>query len=84
MATRPVDGVLLDYRLPDTIGLDLCRELRAALGPDVPILLVTAYHEPMLITRAYAAGATAFLGKPIEPDALLTLLAAYVPGADRT
>ena len=91
VATRPFDAVLLDYRLPDTIGsgvpdpigLDLCRELRAALGPDVPILLVTAGRDPMLEPQAYAAGATAFLGKPFNPDVLLALLAADVPGADR-
>ena len=76
VATRPFDGVLLDYRLPDMIGLDLCRELRTALGPDVPILLVTGGRDPMLEPQAYAAGATAFLGKPFNPDVLLALLAA--------
>ena len=84
VATRPFDGVLLDYRLPDTIGLELCQELRAALGPDVPILLVTADRDPMLETWAHTAGATAFLGKPFLPDELLALLAAYMPGVDRT
>ncbi len=83
VATRPVDGVLLDYRLPDTIGLELCQELRTVLGLDVPILLVTAGRDPMLEPQAYAAGATAFLGKPFNPDVLLALLAADVPGADR-
>jgi DNA-binding response OmpR family regulator len=83
VATRTVDGVLLDYRLPDTIGLELCQDLRAALGPDVPILLVTADRDPMLATWAHTAGATAYLGKPFEPDVLLTLLTAYVPGEDR-
>ncbi len=92
VATRSFDGVLLDYRLPATIasglpatiGPDLCRELRAALGPDVPILLVTAGRDPMLEPQAYAAGATAFLAKPFNPDMLLALLAADVPGADGT
>ena len=82
--TRAVDGVLLGYRLPDTIGLELCRDLRATLGPDVPILLVTMDRDPMLETRAYAAGATAFLDKPFDPEVLLTLLAAYVLGGGRT
>ncbi len=84
MATRPINGVLLDYRLPDVFGLELCQELRAALGPDVPILLVTAGRDPMLEPQAYAAGATAFLGKPFNPDVLLALLTAYAPGADPT
>ena len=92
VATRPIDAVLLDYHLsdtigsglPDMIGLDLWRELRTALGPDVPILLVTAGRVPLLESRFYAAGATAYLGKPFNPDELLTLLAAYVPGADPT
>ena len=84
MARLSIDGVLLDYRLPDTIGLELCQDLRAALAPDVPILLVTADHDPTLMSRAIAAGATAFLGKPIDHNVLLTLFAAYVPGADRT
>ncbi len=84
VARQPVDGVLLDYRLPFTIGVELCRELRAALGSAVPILLVTADHDPTLMSRAIAAGATAFLGKPFNPDMLLTLFAAYVPGTDPT
>ena len=79
VARQPVDGVLLDYRLPYTIGLELCQELRAALGPAVPILLVTADRDPTLISRAIAAGATAFLGKPFEPNELQALFAAYVP-----
>ena len=84
VATRPIDGVLLDYRLSDIRGLDLCPELRAALGPDVPILFLTAEHEAGLKARALAAGATAFLRKPFEPNELLRLLATYMPGADRT
>ncbi len=79
VASRAVGGVLLDYRLPDTIGLELCQELCATLGPDVPILLATADRDPMLENWAHTAGATAFLGKPFLPNELLALLAAYVP-----
>ncbi len=74
-----VDGVLLDYRLPDVLGIDLCRELLVTLGPDMAILLATADCELTLETRVYASGATAFLLKPFEPDVLLTLLTAYEP-----
>ncbi len=84
VARQPVDGVLLDYRLPFTIGVELCRELRAALGPAVPILLVTADHDPTLMSRAIAAGATAFLSKPFDPNVLLALFTAHMPGAAPT
>ena len=50
VASWAVGGVLLDYRLPDTIGLELCQDLRAVLGPNVPILRVTADRDPMLAT----------------------------------
>ena len=81
VATRPIDDVLLDYRLLDIRGFDLCPELRAALGSGVPLLLLTAEHEAGLEAKAFVAGATVFLPKPFEPDVLLTLLNAYVPSA---
>ncbi len=78
-AIQPVAGVLLDNRLPDTSGVDLCREFRATLGSRVLIMLLTADREAGLEARAFAAGATVFLPKPFDPDVLLTLLVAYVP-----
>ena len=78
-ARQSIDGFLLDHRLPDATGVDLCREFRAALGPDVPIMLLTADHEAGLEAKAFAAGATVFLHKPFKPDVVLTLLAAYLP-----
>jgi two-component system phosphate regulon response regulator PhoB len=74
-ARQSIDGFLLDHRLPDATGVDLCREFRTALGPNVPIMLLTADHE----AEAFAAGATVFLHKPFKPDVVLTLLAAYLP-----
>src|SRR5437667_274799 len=43
LAAPPVDLVLLDLRLPDLDGLDVCRELRARSS--VPIIVVTARGE---------------------------------------
>ena len=50
-------------------------------GPRMPIMLVTGDREAGLEAKAFAAGATAFLPKPFEPEVLLTLLTAYVPSA---
>jgi two-component system OmpR family response regulator len=66
-----VQLVLLDRRLPDMDGLALCRQIRAALGATIPILLLTADREPTLAAAAEEAGATAYLSKPVDPDLLL-------------
>src|SRR5215218_1087512 len=64
------DAVLLDIMLPDTNGIDLCRELRAeAPTSELPIIIISAYAPP-LIQEALAAGANGYLSKPINLQAL--------------
>ncbi|MGQ0504545.1 MAG: response regulator transcription factor [Myxococcaceae bacterium] len=63
---RVVEGtdlIVLDLRLPDGFGLDLCRELRAD-GSTVPILLLTALSQVALRVEGLDAGADDFLAKP--------------------
>ena len=57
------DLVVLDLRLPDGFGLDLCRELRAD-GSKVPILLLTALSQVARRVEGLDAGADDFLAKP--------------------
>ena len=57
------DLVVLDLRLPDGFGLELCRELRAQ-GSTVPILLLTAMSQVALRVEGLDAGADDFLAKP--------------------
>jgi CheY-like chemotaxis protein len=64
-AHRP-DVVLLDVELPGTNGFDLCSTLRAlSPGYDVPIVMVTGHDDTASIARAYEAGATDFIHKPV-------------------
>ncbi len=64
-ANRP-DLVLLDVELPGTNGFDLCATLRAlSPGYDVPIVMVTGHDDTASIARAYEAGATDFIHKPV-------------------
>ena len=64
-AERP-DLVLLDVELPGTSGFDLCSQLRAlSTGTDVPIVMVTGHDDTDSIARAYNAGATDFIHKPV-------------------
>jgi diguanylate cyclase (GGDEF)-like protein len=60
------DLVLLDVELPGCNGFDICRQLRASsAGADVPIIMVTGHDDTASISRAYQAGATDFIHKPI-------------------
>ncbi len=62
------DLVLLDVRMPRMSGIEVCRELRAGpLGPDVPIIMLTARSRPQDLEQGYAAGATEYIVKPFSP-----------------
>jgi DNA-binding response OmpR family regulator len=78
---RPVQLVLLDHRLPDMNGLEVCRQIRYAGNLRLPILLVTADSSQALEMTARAAGASAYLPKPMRNDDLLEQIAALLDRA---
>jgi len=61
------DLILLDVRLPDRSGFDICRELQAsAQWRDIPIIFMTAIDEPEQKARALELGAVDYVTKPIH------------------
>jgi two-component system, OmpR family, response regulator len=60
-----VDLVVLDLRLPDGFGLELCRDLRRA-DINVSVLVVSALTRVAMRVEALDAGADDFLAKPFE------------------
>ena len=56
---------LIDWKLPDLNGVEAARQIRSAVGPDVPILLMTAYDWPSIRDEAVAAGVNGFCDKPL-------------------
>lgn len=68
----PADMILLDMRLPDASGTDLCSELRTSEShAHTPILMITGSDDNESILQAYAAGATDFMPKPLNWHLLL-------------
>lgn len=57
------DVLVLDLALPDSTGIELCRELRAD-GCVIPILMLTAHSEVARRIESLDAGTDDFLGKP--------------------
>jgi two-component system, NarL family, response regulator DevR len=69
---RP-DVLLLDVRLPDRSGLELCKELKAQ--PWCPrILFLTSFADNGLVLAAMQAGADGYLLKDNEPREIATAL----------
>jgi DNA-binding NtrC family response regulator len=61
----PIDVVMLDYRLPDSRGLDLLAEVRCRL-PRSAVVFMTAYRTPELVDEALDRGADCVLSKPFD------------------
>lgn len=56
---------IIDWRLPDLGGIEVARQIRAAVGQTAPILIMTAYDWTQIETEARAAGVNAFCNKPV-------------------
>jgi two-component system, NarL family, response regulator DevR len=68
-AARP-DVALLDVRLPDGSGIDVCRDIRSA-HPQIRCLILTSYDEDDAIFTAVMAGASGYLLKQIRGSSLV-------------
>lgn len=62
------DLVLLDLRLPDMSGFDVCRQLRTI--SIVPIIIVTAQTDTYDLVAGLEAGADDYVTKPVVPKEL--------------
>lgn len=80
--TDAPDLVLLDLRLPVLSGIDALAEIRSAeRGRDLRLVVVSASASDAARSEALAAGADAYLAKPVSKDQLHELLVSLVPGA---
>jgi DNA-binding response OmpR family regulator len=67
--TPQFDMYLLDLKLPDGTGLQLCQQIRS-FDSLTPIILYSGEASLDSRQEAIAAGAQAYLIKPVEPDVL--------------
>jgi FixJ family two-component response regulator len=73
----PPDCLVLDLQMPGTSGLDLQRHI-VRTGLRVPIVVITGHDEPGMEARCLAAGASAYLRKPLEAGTLLAAVEAAI------
>jgi DNA-binding response OmpR family regulator len=76
------DLVVLDIRLPDIDGWEVCRRLRAE--SDVPILIMTALAEDESLVKGLRLGADDYMSKPFSPMVLAARVQALLRRAAPT
>ena len=65
--------ILLDYRLPDGIGIDLIKLLRSR-NIKTPIIVITSFNDIRTAVNALKMGAFDYITKPVIPDELLMII----------
>ncbi|HXI79586.1 MAG TPA: response regulator [Verrucomicrobiae bacterium] len=61
-----IDGILLDLTMPDVGGAQVFRAVRA-IRPDVPVVLMSGYHEDEASAAFDGQGLAGFVQKPFTP-----------------
>lgn len=71
------DLAILDWMLPDMLGVDICKQYRAS-GGTTPILILTAKNTSEEKALGLDSGADDYLVKPFDPTELLARLRALM------
>jgi DNA-binding response OmpR family regulator len=67
LAQKRYDLVLLDIDMPGMDGVEMVRVVRAdPILSDLPVVMVSGYEDVVNVDRAYEAGATSFVTKPVN------------------
>ena len=69
LAREDYDVVYTDLKMPGMPGLEVARRIRES-RPWLPVVIVTGYGNDRNEAEAQALGVTAFLHKPLAPDAI--------------
>ena len=76
MVSGPADYqvVLLDCKMPEMDGIEVARRIRAKIGNEVPILLISAYDTSDMEDASKEAGINGFISKPLFRSKLYSKL----------
>lgn len=73
-------AVIMDWKMPGMDGLEATRRIRKAVGPDIPIILLSAYDYTEIEQEARMAGVDTFVSKPLFKSRLEAVFKRLVAG----
>ncbi len=69
---KPPSLILLDIRMPDLDGYEVCRRLKdSEVTRDIPVIFSSALTETLDTVKGLELGAVDFISKPIDPEEVL-------------
>ena len=68
---EPYNLILVDWRMPDMDGIETTRQIRAAVGNETPVIILTSYNWDEIADEAKAAGVDTFVAKPLFAGTVL-------------
>lgn len=77
---RPFDLALLDLSMPDVHGFEGLLQLRTRY-PHLPVVIVSGYEDPKIISEALSYGAAGFIPKSVRKDDLAAAIRSVMEGA---
>ena len=81
------DLILLDIMMPDLDGYEVIKHLKAdPATQDIPVIFLTALHNPEDIVKGFKLGASDYVSKPFNHEELITRVThhIYLAAAQRT
>ncbi len=73
------DVIILDIRLPDRSGLEVCREIRQRF-PETKVIILTSYIQEELVTEAIQSGASGYVLKDVGNEKLVQAIRTAMRG----
>ena len=68
---EPYNLILVDWKMPEMDGVETTRQIRAEIGHESAIIILTAYRWDEVLDEALEAGVDSFLPKPLFAAAVL-------------
>lgn len=75
------DVCFIDWKMPEMDGVETARRIRETVGPDTPIIIISAYDWSDIEEEARAVGVNGFIAKPMFQSSIYNVLVNVTNGA---